>query len=104
MIQISQSPGIGYVCKSLPCIHQDVYYDGSLIQSDGYIDGLVQDWSHLIANTLELLQSCTQPSIYFSNTASGLQTYLLIAYNDQGALSLTWFNFNPSMDKQLYSL
>ena len=28
-----------------------------------YIDGLVQDWSNSIANTLELLQSSTKPSI-----------------------------------------
>ena len=30
----------------------------------GYdVDGLVQDWSNPIANTLELLQSCTKPSM-----------------------------------------
>ena len=29
-----------------------------------YIDGLVQDCSNSIADTLELLQSCTKPSIY----------------------------------------
>ena len=29
------------------------------------IDSLVQDCSHSIANTLELLQFCTEPSIYF---------------------------------------
>ena len=29
-----------------------------------YIDGLVQDCSNSIANALELLQSCTKPSIY----------------------------------------
>ena len=29
-----------------------------------YIDGLVQDCSNSIANELELLQSCTKPSIY----------------------------------------
>ena len=28
-----------------------------------YIDGLVQDCSNSIANALELLQSCTKPSI-----------------------------------------
>ena len=30
-----------------------------------YIDGLVQDCSNSIANALELLQSCTKPSICF---------------------------------------
>ena len=29
----------------------------------GYIDGLVQDCSNSIANTLELLQPCTKPLI-----------------------------------------
>ena len=29
-----------------------------------YIDGLVQDCGNSIANALELLQSCTKPSIY----------------------------------------
>ena len=29
-----------------------------------YIDGLVQDCSNSIAGALELLQSCTKPSIY----------------------------------------
>ena len=31
-----------------------------------YIDGLVQDCSNSIANALELLESCTKPSIYLS--------------------------------------
>ena len=31
-----------------------------------HIDGLVQDCSNSIANALELLQSCTKPSIYSS--------------------------------------
>ena len=37
------------------CILNPVYY---------HIDGLVQDCSNSIANTLQLLQSCTKPSIY----------------------------------------
>ena len=32
-----------------------------------HIDGLVQDCSNSIANALELLQSCTKPSILFSS-------------------------------------
>ena len=32
-----------------------------------YIDGLVQDCSNSIANALELVQSCTKPSIYNGN-------------------------------------
>ena len=35
----------------------------NLINSLFYIDDLVQDCSNSIANTLELLQSCTKPSI-----------------------------------------
>ena len=34
----------------------------------GEIDGLVQDCSNSIANALELLQSCTKPSIWWFNT------------------------------------
>ena len=34
------------------------------------IDGLVQDCSISIANTLEILQSCTKPSIYISSLFS----------------------------------
>ena len=33
-----------------------------------YIDGLVPDCSNSITNALELLQSCTKPSISFLNT------------------------------------
>ena len=39
----------------------------------GYFDGFMQDCSNSIANALELLQSCTKPSIwifiYISNLA-----------------------------------
>ena len=41
------------------------------IDSGDYIDGLVQDCSNSIANALELLQSCTKPSIY---SCTGLNT------------------------------
>ena len=34
---------------------------------DAYIGGLVQDCSNSIANALELLQSCSKPSIYFTS-------------------------------------
>ena len=40
-----------------------------------YIDGLLQDCSNSIANALELLQSCTKPSI--------LWTYLATHYENQ---------------------
>ena len=33
-----------------------------------HFDGLVQDCSNSISNALELLQSCTKPSIYDRNT------------------------------------
>ena len=32
-----------------------------------YINGLVQDWSDSIGNALDLLQSCTKPSISLFN-------------------------------------
>ena len=31
-----------------------------------YNDGLAQDWSNSISNALELPQSCSKPSIYFT--------------------------------------
>ena len=37
---------------------------------DAYINGLVQDCSISIANAMEILQSCSKPSIY---TSLGLQ-------------------------------
>ena len=37
-----------------------------------YIDGLVQDCSISIANTLEILQSCAKPSICCNVTATGV--------------------------------
>ena len=48
---------------------------------DFHIDGLVQDCSISIANTLEILQSCTKPSIYH--------------------LSLSEISWYYGMDKQL---
>ena len=38
----------------------------SRARCDVYVDGLVQDWSILIANALEILQSCTKPSWPFN--------------------------------------
>ena len=35
-----------------------------MMTREGYVDGLVQDCSISIANALEILQSCTKPSIY----------------------------------------
>ena len=36
-----------------------------VVEENCYIDGLVQDWSNSIANALELLQSCTKPSVCY---------------------------------------
>ena len=38
------------------------------VKQEPDIDGLVQDSSIFIANTLRLLQSCTKPSIYSTNS------------------------------------
>ena len=44
-----------------------VLYDGNILYIRwGYINGLMQDCSNSIANTLELLQSCAKPPISFS--------------------------------------
>ena len=41
-----------------------------------HFDGLVQDCSNSIANALELLQSCTKPSIYaFKVMGTGATVY-----------------------------
>ena len=48
-----------YVSPFFGCIN-------SFPPSAVYIDGLVQDCSNSIAKALELLQSCTKPSIYAS--------------------------------------
>ena len=42
----------------------------------GYINGLVQDYNNSIANTLELLQSCTKLLLY-----KYLQPHEMIRYN-----------------------
>ena len=44
-------------------IHIEAGFPYNKIQHD--IDGLVQDCSNSIANALELLQSCTKPSIWY---------------------------------------
>ena len=44
-----------------------------------YIDGSVQDYSNSIANALELLQSCTKPSIY-TYMHIYIHTYIYIIY------------------------
>ena len=51
----------------------DHWNRSSLHLDESYIsmDGLVQDCSTSIANTLELLQSCTKTAIYFANTDHG---------------------------------
>ena len=40
-----------------------------------HVDGFVQDCSNSTANALELLQSCTKPSIYVSLSASHVKTW-----------------------------
>ena len=73
------------------------------------IDGLAQDCTNSIANTRELLQSCAW-AIDIKSTSTQLPNELhrfnyMTKYqdkgpsNDSGPLLLTWFNFNPSMDK-----
>ena len=42
--------------------------------SDFDIDGLVQDCSNSIANSLELLHSCTKPSILWSLSIESVKT------------------------------
>ena len=46
-----------------------------------YIHGLVQDWSIYIANALELLQSCTKPSIWNDDSSVYTNTLIFIHIN-----------------------
>ena len=45
------------------------------------MDGLVQDCSNSIANALELLQSCTKPSISYAATALSVGIDLAMEYS-----------------------
>ena len=66
-----------------------------------HIDGLVQERFNSSALVMELRLSCTNPSIlltiYILKPIVSLVSKQDI--NNQGPLLLTWFNFNPSMDK-----
>ena len=59
-----------------------------------YIDGLVQDCSVCIANALEILQSCTKPSIYFYvfsekfGTSSSGAGFLLRKYKNRFVITI----------------
>ena len=46
-----------------------------------YLDGLVQDCSNSIAKALELLQSCTKPSIYHMSIQQQCKTAFKITGN-----------------------
>ena len=41
-----------------------ILYFVSSLQEQHYLDGLLQDCSITIADALEILQSCTEPSVY----------------------------------------
>ena len=47
-------------------------------QKQAHIDGLVQDCSNSTANALELLQSCTKPSIWWNRSLNALLHYKLV--------------------------
>ena len=88
-----------------------------------YIKALAQDFNISIANALEILQSCTKPTILsyhsrfmwfiihiFQPCFTGTRDIIWLhqcqwsnpeAYGlkHHGPLLLTWFNFNTSMDK-----
>ena len=58
------------------------------------IGGLVQDCSNSIANALELLQSCTKPSMYALNV-------FCVIYQQQ---SVVWWRINASMNQVIMGL
>ena len=59
----------------------------SLLVQDHFKD-LKQDCSNSIANAVELLQSCTEPSIYGSNGNGPFQLIILKLSNVNGLLLL----------------
>ena len=65
-----------FICKLL----KFVLIGSSSNINETYIDGLVQDCSNSIANALELLQSCTKPSIYSPNIMDALLQQLQFLY------------------------
>ena len=52
--------------RSFPITYNERVYISIRTESgpQSHLDGLVQDYSNFIANALELLQSCTKPSIW----------------------------------------
>ena len=50
-------------------IYANLMYSGVLcsLKNKAHIDGLVQNFSNSIANALELLQSCTKPTILYQS-------------------------------------
>ena len=57
MNEISRDLSLGWLSDVYPILHTRTTVEYMPI------DGLVQDCSNSIANTLELLQSCTKPSM-----------------------------------------
>ena len=51
------------MCIQYKCHLQEIEVNNQFLNIN-YIYGLVQDCSNSIANAMELLQSCTKPSVY----------------------------------------
>ena len=63
MSQVRHRQNVSYILSI--CCDKILFNVGIVRQN---IDSLVQDYSNSIANALELLQSCTKPSIYEAGT------------------------------------
>ena len=66
-----------------------------------YIDGLVQDCSNCIANALELLQSCTKPSICGVNNSTWLMLWICFSLIWVGAVATAILIFLYLIGQQL---
>ena len=69
------------------------YYQAPLLcdtDPDFYIDGLVEDCIISIANALEILQSCTKPSIYHWDNLALCQLNIPCVKQNRTWISSTW--------------
>ena len=58
------------------------------------IDGLVHDCSIFISNALEILQSCTKPSIYFDRTVNKFKPIIHLKRNERRHLHIKCILWN----------
>ena len=80
---MSQNEDEAYIALNPSCLDASIGAHSinakQLIYTCKYIDGSVQDCSYSIANALELLQSCTNPSICPVHNKQAVQSSLILS-------------------------